>query len=96
MGRVFVKGPAGFIGFDYVKPLAAPGFSVCSHEKMANYYDATLKPRHHERLLRNAFFCKIEGMFEGKARFVAMTALFSTVNIGNSDKANPLRLVWII
>ncbi len=77
MTRVLITGSAGFIGFHLARLLLAEGFRVHGFDAMTDYYDVTLKQRHHQMLLQSDGFSATEAMLEDNETFQAMAAEFA-------------------
>jgi len=77
MTKVLITGTAGFIGFHLARLLLAEGFQVHGFDGMTDYYDVTLKQRHHQMLLQSEGFSVTEAMLEDNETFQAMARDFA-------------------
>ena len=64
MRKALVTGSAGFIGYHLCQRLLAEGWQVLGLDGMSDYYDVTLKQRHHQMLLQSPGFRAVEGLLE--------------------------------
>ena len=64
MGRAFITGTAGFIGFHLARNLLAQGWQVAGYDGMTDYYDPGLKRARHAILHQTPGFSATEAMLE--------------------------------
>ena len=64
MGRAFITGTAGFIGFHLARRLLAAGWQVAGYDGMTDYYDVGLKRARHAILRQTPGFSATEAMLE--------------------------------